>query len=242
MGFRNPATSVAAVDTGSGRLADPGVRILTDTTYPGNPQGIVEWRTGLMDRNARATLSGGASGGSAFTVDGGASMGLNAPVLKLDVESAAAGGYQSVARIDSADAFLLNGKQLAAVGAGWTVDLTNGTYNAAAATGTYGTLPFTTPAITVPAGYALDVEFRAPVVFVSPGAELAVRLLFNGAVADGIDLLNPSAATMRLPVRLGESAGGGGVVNVAVQAWAVTGSSTVQASAGAPVTLRHRIY
>lgn len=242
MGFRTPPSSLAsAVDTGTAP-ADPGVRVLTDTTYPGTPQGIVEWRTGLMTTNARATLSGG-SGGSAFTLSGGATAGGTAPTLGLNVESDPVSGYRGVARIDGADAFYLNGRQVATVGAGWVIDLANSTYNAAVPGGAYGTLPSLSPTYTVPAGYVLDVEFRAAALFIGPGAEVALRLVFGNSVVDGADFVNPSTTgTLRVPVRLGESAGGGGTVAAAVQAWAVVGNGSVAASAGFPVTLKHRIH
>lgn len=103
MGFRNPITSATSVDTGRG-LANPGVRLYQDTSVPGVPRGIAEWRTGIMDRNATVTLSGGGSGGSSFVIDGGASAGgTNAPHLEFDVAGAPAGGYQSVLRIAGAD-------------------------------------------------------------------------------------------------------------------------------------------
>lgn len=96
MGFRNPVTSATAVDTGAGGSA--GVRLYQGEAAPGVPQGIAEWRTGLMDRNATVTLSGG-TGGSNYRIDGGAAQGLSAPKIDLNVESAPAGGYRSVARI-----------------------------------------------------------------------------------------------------------------------------------------------
>lgn len=99
MGFRNPITTAAAIDTGHGQ-ADAGVRLYQDLSNPAVPQGVAEWRTGLMARNATAKLSGGASGGSAFTLDGGQSSdGTNAPTLGLDVESAPTGGYRPVLRL-----------------------------------------------------------------------------------------------------------------------------------------------
>lgn len=98
MGFRNPATSATAVDTGHGQT-DAGVRVYQDLSTPGVPRGVAEWRTGRMDRNATATLSGGGSGGSAFVLDGGAALGVAAPQLQLNVEGAAAGGYTPVARV-----------------------------------------------------------------------------------------------------------------------------------------------
>lgn len=98
MGFRNPIASAQAVDTGRG-LADPGVRIYEDTSVPAVPQGVVEWRTGLMTTNATARLSGGGSGGSAFAIAGGATEGVSAPEIDLNIEGLPAGGYGPKARI-----------------------------------------------------------------------------------------------------------------------------------------------
>lgn len=98
MGFRNPATTASAVDTGHG-LANPGVRLFQDTSNPSVPQGIAEWRTGLMDRNARITLAGGSSGGSGYVIDGGAAVGVDAPKVELNVESGAGGGYVPILRL-----------------------------------------------------------------------------------------------------------------------------------------------
>lgn len=92
MGWKNPGSTATAVDTGRG-LADAGVRLFQDLSNPSVPQGVAEWRTGLMDRNAQVRLSGGGSGGSAFTIDGGATVGVDAPYLGLDVASAPLGGY-----------------------------------------------------------------------------------------------------------------------------------------------------
>lgn len=93
MGFRNPITTAEAVDTGRGVLADPGVRLFQDLSNPAVPRGIAEWRTGLMSRNATADLAGGGSGGSSFTLDGGATQNVSAPTLSLQVASGSAGGY-----------------------------------------------------------------------------------------------------------------------------------------------------
>lgn len=100
MGYRNPITTASEVDTGRGP-SDAGVRLYQDTTNPAVPAGVAEWRTGQMARNATAKLTGGGSGGSAFVIDGGAPQaGLDAPRLKLNVESQPAGGYAAVSRLD----------------------------------------------------------------------------------------------------------------------------------------------
>jgi hypothetical protein len=109
MGFRNPIATATAVDTGHG-LGDAGVRLYQDLTFPATPAGVAEWRTGLMQRNATAILRGGGSGGSAFTLDGGASAGeVDAGRLVLSVESLPTGGYGSAARL-KADRITLDGK------------------------------------------------------------------------------------------------------------------------------------
>jgi hypothetical protein len=103
MGFRNPITTASAVDTGQGGNA--GVRLYQGLAAPGVPQGIAEWRTGLMAKNATAILSGGGSGGSSLVIYGGqpGAVALDAPTLELDVLSAPLGGYESVAKIVNCD-------------------------------------------------------------------------------------------------------------------------------------------
>lgn len=108
MGFRNPITSATAVDTGQGPKG-AGVRLYQDTSNPAVPAGVAEWRTGLMDRNATATLSGGGSGGSVFALSGGSTQGVAAPEVRLDVEPMPAGGYGAVARIAGAAATYFDG-------------------------------------------------------------------------------------------------------------------------------------
>jgi hypothetical protein len=97
MGFRDPITTIAAVDTGADANG-AGARLYQDLSNPAVPQGVAEWRTGFMARNATARLSGGGSGGSAFTLDGGRSQGIDAPSLSLNVESAPTSGYRPIAR------------------------------------------------------------------------------------------------------------------------------------------------
>jgi hypothetical protein len=100
MGYRNPLTTAAAVDTGHG-LADAGVRVYQDLSIPAVPKGVAEWRTGRMDPggNATAILSGGGSGGSSFVVQGGKTQTVQAPALDLNVEQLPGGGYGPVARL-----------------------------------------------------------------------------------------------------------------------------------------------
>lgn len=100
MGYRNPITSAAAVDTGRGP-SDAGVRLYQDTSVPAVPQGVAEWRTGTMDRNATVKLAGGGSGGSAFILDGGATELIDAPRIGLDVETlpGPGAGYGPVLRL-----------------------------------------------------------------------------------------------------------------------------------------------
>jgi hypothetical protein len=119
MGFRDPITTASDVDTGRGP-SDAGVRLYQDTSVPAVPIGVAEWRTGQMARNATAKLSGGGSGGSSFSIDGGASLaGLDAPRLNLNVEALPAGGYGSIARL-RAETLDLGGADLVDLsGSGW---------------------------------------------------------------------------------------------------------------------------
>jgi hypothetical protein len=96
VGFRNPATTATAIDTGRGNLAAPSFRAYQDVSNPAVPRGIAEWATGLMDRNAQIYLSGG-SGNSTFTIDGGATAGKDAPTIGLAVQEAPTSGKESVA-------------------------------------------------------------------------------------------------------------------------------------------------
>lgn len=63
MGFRNPITSVAAVDTGSGV---PGVKVFADTGNPGS--GVVEWDAYTAQVRGRLTSSQTGSGGANFSL------------------------------------------------------------------------------------------------------------------------------------------------------------------------------
>lgn len=105
MGFRNPVTTVAAVDTANGRAGAPGVRVYGQEISPGSGifQGVVDWFDGAA--TARASLTGGGvgdSGGNVFEVRGGAVQGVTAPGLQLNVEGLPAGGYGPVARLKGA--------------------------------------------------------------------------------------------------------------------------------------------
>lgn len=123
MGFRNPATTATAVDTGRG-LSDAGVRLFQDLSVPAVPRGVAEWRTGLMDANATVALAGGGSGGSAFTIYGGATQLTAAPALALNVEAQAAGGYAGVARLKQAASLDLGGADVVNIGSGGWQPLT----------------------------------------------------------------------------------------------------------------------
>lgn len=194
MGYRDPITTADAVDTGHG-LANAGVRLYQDLSTPSVPRGVAEWRTGLMTRNATATLSGGASGGSAFTIDGGMdASGTNAPAIDLSSESAPGGGYRSVFRIRNAAVIDLGPvAQLYATStqnfgaAGWqTLTLagssqdTAGGWSATPSTGGRGPDRYV---IQSAGDYAL--EGVAAIGVVPAGAYCGARILVNGALRPG---------------------------------------------------------
>lgn len=196
MGFRNPATSATAVDTGHG-LADAGVRLYQDLSAPSVPQGVAEWRTGLMAKNATARLSGGGSGGSSFALYGGQqASGVDAPTLSLNVESAAAGGYEPAARISSPFRVLQTATLTPQTANQWnpiagfeapTVRLlANGTVigsgvlqcNGTVAIGA-GTTIFTLPAWARPANTVITTNWASG----TPGGSARIDWFPNGAVA-----------------------------------------------------------
>lgn len=96
MGFRNPATTAAAVDTGS---SAPGVRIYAQGSNPAS--GIVEWHAGgASPAQATFTASDTGSGGSSFALHGGDDLGVTAPMLALNVEELGPpGAHGPVARL-----------------------------------------------------------------------------------------------------------------------------------------------
>lgn len=109
MGFRNPATSAEAVDTGASPTG-PGVRVYQDTAGPLSfPRGVVEFRDGIagdghatLTRTVNATDTGGgvlAAVGGTFALDGGTLNGVPAGALRLVVEEDPAGGFRTVAEL-----------------------------------------------------------------------------------------------------------------------------------------------
>jgi len=93
VGFRNPATSADAVDTGQG--GSFGVRLYQ---RPGNPgSGVAQWNAGGSSATAELLSSATGSGGAFwdFSLAGG-------PTLELALREAAAGGYESHASVSVA--------------------------------------------------------------------------------------------------------------------------------------------
>lgn len=94
MGFRNPATSASAVNTGAGRV--PGVKVYSQ---PGNPaSGVVEWDAYTAQALATLTSSMTGSGGTNWLL-----ALLGGPQLGLNIEQQAGGGYLNALRIAHAD-------------------------------------------------------------------------------------------------------------------------------------------
>lgn len=104
MGFRNPATSASAVDTGG---TGGKVRIYNKTTTSGGStttSGVVEFDDGIggdvpASITASAVLSAGAEQGGGMSSGGGSWNGVTAPTVQTNVEAAPAGGYTPVARV-----------------------------------------------------------------------------------------------------------------------------------------------
>jgi hypothetical protein len=102
MGFRNPVTTAASVDTSNGRAGAPSARMYGQEVTPGSGvyQGVVEWFDGVG--TARATLTGGGvgdSGGNVFELAGAPVQGSAAARLQLNVEGLGGSGYGPVARL-----------------------------------------------------------------------------------------------------------------------------------------------
>jgi hypothetical protein len=107
MGFRDPITSAAAVDTGTSPTG-AGVSVYEASDVTG-AWGIVEFRDGLVG-DAPSTLTAKANltsqGGGVFTAQGGSMVlkagsfnGTPGPHLDLNVEGAPLGGFEPVARL-----------------------------------------------------------------------------------------------------------------------------------------------
>lgn len=102
MGFRNPITSVAAVDTRPGATA-PGVRMYEAGDVNAR-WGVLEFDDPAADAPATLTArlnagSGGSVQGSLLALRGITTNGKAAPELDLTIESAPTSGYWRVARV-----------------------------------------------------------------------------------------------------------------------------------------------
>lgn len=118
MGFRDPVTTAEGVDTGTSPTG-PGVRMYQDPGASGPPyvypKGVVEFRTGIAgDVPAQLVLDAFVVDqgdgllrefGSAFTMRGADTNGVNAAELVLSVVDAGAGGYEAVAELLNARKF-----------------------------------------------------------------------------------------------------------------------------------------
>lgn len=93
MGFRNPATSATAVDTGLGVI--PGVKVYSDKSNPG--AGVVEWDAYTARATSRLTSSQTGSGGTKW-VD----QLVNGPSIEKNIEADPGGGYVNVLRLKAA--------------------------------------------------------------------------------------------------------------------------------------------
>jgi hypothetical protein len=104
MGYRNPLTTAAAVDTSNGRTGVPAARLLQRTIAPGVFQGVVQVDDGVTV--AEWTLTGGGfadSGGAVMQLAGPANVqGVAGPKLQLNVAEQATGGYAPEARLRGA--------------------------------------------------------------------------------------------------------------------------------------------
>lgn len=150
MGFRVPLTTPeppppTSIDTGA-TPAGAGVRVY-QTTVAGFPAGIVEIRDGVAgDAHAGITsvaflvpqydeggaLIGYTSAGRETKFTGGSNNGTAAAALRLNVEQAAAGGYEAAAyidaaRIDSSGVFRRTGLSQARIVTPTSAQLINGT-------------------------------------------------------------------------------------------------------------------
>lgn len=115
MGYRNPITSVAAVDTGTNPLG-ARVRVYEGSDPDGSVYGVVEWDDGIFGDTpakiiGRSTpnprgLSG--SVGGSLTISAGTYNGKAGPTLGMNVVQNGDGSYSSVAELD-ADTVNANG-------------------------------------------------------------------------------------------------------------------------------------
>lgn len=95
MGFRNPARSAIAVDTGAGAI--PGVKVYSDGGNPG--MGVVEWDTYLSRVLALLSSSESSAGGSVYSIQLNDPHMNPGPSLTLAIEELAAGGYGPAIRV-----------------------------------------------------------------------------------------------------------------------------------------------
>jgi hypothetical protein len=104
MGYRNPLTTAAAVDTSNGRTGVPAARLLQRQISPGVFQGVVQVDDGVTV--AEWTLTGGGfadNGGAVMQLAGPASVqGVPGPRLQLNVAQNADGSYSPEARLKGA--------------------------------------------------------------------------------------------------------------------------------------------
>ena len=107
MGFRDPLTTAAGVDTGG--PTGPGARLYADTSDPiGFPRHVLEFRDGLgsdhatISRTSYGTEESGSVGGM-LALYGGSYGGESAGSFVLGVEESPDFGLRSYARISSPD-------------------------------------------------------------------------------------------------------------------------------------------
>lgn len=211
MGFRNPITTVAALDTGGNA---PGVRIYASQNNPGS--GVVEWDAYSAIARGTLTSSLTGSGGTFFA------LGLSGgPALQLNLEeNTGGGGYSPVIRATGGPLYVdsLAGLAYARLIATGNAPLT-GTYGAGLWNGIpWGAAPldshggFGLPGTTgwkVPAGQAGIYALSGQVVFTADGSNPTrnARIVVNGNVFAGFG--GPNAA-------LGTSAGVSALTGVKV--------------------------
>lgn len=172
MGFRNPITTAAAVDTGQPGGARARVYQGSDTT---GTYGVLEFDDGIAGDTpaqviGRANLTpqpgggGYTAQGGGLTVKGGSYNGVTAPELDLNVEQAPAGGYQPVARLKAGAGGQIITDNPMTLPAGSGVAMPAGGYG-------YGSLPANTSPIVKGGTYvgATDAGGNISVPF-SPGA------------------------------------------------------------------------
>lgn len=111
MGFRNPITSIAAVDTRPG-VAAAGVRVYQTTDGAGHPMGVVEFADGFSNTPAQLTSTAYYNADGSSTVGGSTRLkaspwqGVTPPELDLNIEGLPAGGYGAIARLTAGTLYL----------------------------------------------------------------------------------------------------------------------------------------